>query len=89
MIGGLPIRTPVGQLVPWVNLARASVQYQPASHTHQALMPTLDVIGYRRNVAVTHLQENVEAAPRGLELPRGHFVSQEGVEWAPRGPPCV
>ena len=78
MIAGLPIRTPDGTLVPLANLARVSIEHQPASHTHQALMPTVDVIGYRRNVAVTHLQENVDAALQGLELPRGYSISHEG-----------
>jgi len=78
MIAGLPIRASNGQLVPLSNLARVSIEHEPASHTHQALRPTVDVIGYRRNVAVTHLQENVEAALAGLQLPRGYQLSHEG-----------
>lgn len=78
MIAGLPIRTPAGQLVPLSNLARPVVETEPAALTHQALLPTVDVIGYRRNVAVTHLQENVEAALADLELPRGYTISHEG-----------
>ncbi len=58
MIAALPIRTPGGELVPLSNLARVSVEHAPASHTHQAQLPTVDVIGYRRNIAVTHLQES-------------------------------
>jgi multidrug efflux pump subunit AcrB len=78
MIAGLPIRTPDGKLIPLSNLARVSIEHAPASHTHQALQPTVDVIGYRRNVAVTHLQENLEQALAGLELPRGYAISHEG-----------
>jgi len=78
MIAGLPVRTPGGQLVPLSNLAQVVIEHEPASHTHQALTPTVDVIGYRRNVAVTHLQENVEQALAGLELPRGYSISHEG-----------
>jgi len=78
MIAGLPIRTPDGKLIPLSNLARVSIEHAPASHTHQALLPTVDVIGYRRNVAVTHLQESVERALDGLELPRDYRVSHEG-----------
>jgi len=78
MIAALPIRTPGGELVPLSNLARVSIEHAPASHTHQALLPTVDVIGYRRNIAVTHLQDNVEAALAGLELPRGYSISHEG-----------
>jgi len=78
MIAGLPVRTPGGQLVPLSNLAQVVIEHEPASHTHQALTPTVDVIGYRRNMAVTHLQENVERALAGLELPRGYSISHEG-----------
>ncbi len=78
MIAGLPIRTADGKLIPLSNLAQVSIEHAPASHTHQALQPTVDVIGYRRNVAVTHLQENVEQALAGLELPRGYSISHEG-----------
>ena len=77
-IAGLPMRTPDGRLVPLGNLASVSIEYQPASHTHQALTPTIDVIGYRRNIAVTHLHENVVQALAGLELPRGYSISYEG-----------
>jgi multidrug efflux pump subunit AcrB len=78
LIPGLPIRTPGGLLVPLANLARISIEHGPATHTHQALEPTVDVIGYRRNVAVTHLQERVDTALADLELPRGYRLSQEG-----------
>ena len=78
MIAGLPIRTPKGQLIPLSNLARVRIEHEPASHTHQALLPTVDVIGYRRNIAVTHLQDNVAQALAGLELPRGYSLSHEG-----------
>ena len=78
MIAGLPIRTPDGKLIPLSNMARVNIEHAPASHTHQALQPTVDVIGYRRNVAITHLQENVETALAGLELPRGYTISHEG-----------
>jgi len=78
MIAGLPIRTPDGKLIPLSNLARVNIEHAPASYTHQALLPTVDVIGYRRNIAVSHLQENVEQALAGLELPRGYSLGHEG-----------
>jgi len=78
MIAGLPIRTPAGQLIPLSNIAKVSVEHAPASYTHQALMPTVDIIGYRRNIAVSHLQDNVDKALAGLPLPRGYTLSQEG-----------
>lgn len=78
MLAGLPIRTPDGRLIPLGNLARVAIERAPASHTHQALTPTLDIVGYRRDIAITHLQANVDRALAGMELPRGYTLSQEG-----------
>ncbi len=78
MLAGLPIRAPDGRLVPLGNLARVTIEHAPATHTHQALTPTLDIVGYRRDIAITHLQANVDRALEGIELPRGYTLSQEG-----------
>lgn len=41
-------------------------------------MRTVDVIGYRRNIAVTALDQHVTEALKGLQLPRGYTISDEG-----------
>jgi len=52
--------------------------YVSTAETHQDLLPTIDVLGYRGNIAVTHLHDNVKAALAGLKLPRGYHLSYEG-----------
>ncbi len=74
----LPVRTGNGKIIPLSSVARLKIDYVPTAETHQALLPTVDVLGFRRNIAVTHLHDNVKAALAGLELPRGYHLSYEG-----------
>jgi len=74
----LPIRVPGEGLLPLAAMGTPGRGSAPSAETHQALLPTVDVLGYRRNVAVTHLNENVRAALADLELPRGYTISYEG-----------
>lgn len=46
--------------------------------THRNLVRTLDVTATRGLVTITHLQEDVEAALEGLELPRGYEIRHQG-----------
>jgi multidrug efflux pump subunit AcrB len=77
-IRALPIRVANGSLVPLDSLATLQRSIAPTVETHQALLPTIDVIGNRRDIAVTHLQARVDKALEGLKLPRGYTISQEG-----------
>ena len=77
-IASLPIRVNSNALVPLSVLANTTKVTAPSAETHQALLPTIDVLGYRRNVAVTHLQERIDTAFEGLTLPRGYSISREG-----------
>jgi len=77
-IRALPIRVANGSLVPLDSLAALQRSVAPTVETHQALLPTIDVIGNRRDIAVTHLQARVDKVLEGLELPRGYTISQEG-----------
>jgi CzcA family heavy metal efflux pump len=74
----LPVRTKDGKTIPLSSVAQLDVAYVPTAETHQGLLPTIDVLGYRRNIAVTHLHHNVKAALADLELPRGYHISYEG-----------
>jgi len=73
----IPIATPVG-IVPLSSLGRVERAIVPALHTRQALNETVDVLGYRTTAAVTHIDANVERALRGLQLPPGYSISDEG-----------
>lgn len=77
-IDALQIKTPNGSSVPLALLAHPTTYGGPAADTHEGLISTVDVIGYRGDIAVTHLHENVVAALEGLELPRGYRLSYEG-----------
>ena len=74
----LNLRTPTGAFVPLASVASLHVSTVPNAETHQALIPTLDIIGYRRDVDIAHLQQAVDKSLVGLTLPRGYSISQEG-----------
>ncbi len=77
-IASLPIRVADGSLVPLDSLSSITRSNAPTVETHQALQPTIDIIGFRRNIAITHLQDRVDEALKDMELPRGYTLSQEG-----------
>jgi len=77
-IAALPIRTKDGQVVPLMALAMPHFITAPTSETHQKMLPTINVLGYRGNIDLIHLHENVAAAMATLKLPRGYALSYEG-----------
>ena len=74
----IPVRTKTGKTIPLTAVATLKTVYVPTAETHQRLLPTVDVLGYRGDMAVTHLHENVKKALIGLKLPRGYHLSYEG-----------
>ena len=72
-----PIRTRHG-VVPLAALGTIELRRTPEVITHQALQRTIDVQAYRGTRPITHLQEDVERALEGLELPPGYTISHEG-----------
>ena len=74
----IPIRTKNGKTVPLTSVATLKTVYVPTAETHQRLLPTVDILGYRGDIAVTHLHENVKKALAGLKLPRGYHLRYEG-----------
>ncbi len=74
----LYVRTKDGKRIPLSSVAQLEPAYVSTAETHQGLLPTIDVLGYRGNIAVTHLHDNVKAALAGLKLPRGYHISYEG-----------
>ena len=77
-IAALPIRTQGGKTVPLMTLASPHFTSAPTSETHQNMLPTVDVLGYRGNIDLIHLHANVAEALKTLELPRGYSLSYEG-----------
>jgi len=77
-VAALNLATPSRALVPLAQVATVKTVYAPTAFTHQNLERTVDVIGYRRNIAVTALDAHVAEALKGLPLPRGYSISDEG-----------
>ncbi|MGE0072867.1 MAG: efflux RND transporter permease subunit, partial [Thiomonas sp.] len=77
-VAALDLTAPSGAIVPLAQVATVQTIYAPTAYTHQNLVRTVDVIGYRRNIAVTALDDHVAQALKGLQLPRGYILSDEG-----------
>lgn len=77
-IAALDVTAPNGARVPLAQLATVKTLYAPTAYTHQNLQRTVDVIGYRRDIAVTALDAHVDEALKDLQLPRGYTISHEG-----------
>jgi multidrug efflux pump subunit AcrB len=77
-IAALPIRIHDGQFVPLMALAKPQFISAPTEETHEQMLPTINVLGYRGDIDLIHLHENVVDALNGLQLPRGYTLSYEG-----------
>jgi multidrug efflux pump subunit AcrB len=71
------IVTPRGA-VPLTQLGTLETRRAPSVITRQGLERTLDIQAYRAAQPISHLQEDVETALRGLDLPAGYELSHEG-----------
>lgn len=72
-----PIQTPLGA-VPLAQLGTISRRPVASVITRQGLQRTLDIQAYRARQPISHLQEDVEKALKGLVLPPGYTLSHEG-----------
>ena len=73
----LTVRTALGE-TPLAELGSMTTSYVPMLLTRQNMQNTIDVFGYREKAAVSHIMANVEPALKGLKLPPGYTISQEG-----------
>ena len=72
------ILTANGEFVPVRALGMTRRVATQTLETHQGLLPTTDIVGFRGDIAVTHLHDHVMEALEGLDLPRGYEVTFEG-----------
>ncbi len=72
-----PIQTPDGP-VPLSQLGSLERQSAPSAITRQGLQRTLDIELYRSRRPISHMQEDVVAALKGIQLPPGYRISHEG-----------
>ena len=77
-IRAINIRTKGGAFVPLAAVASPSMVTAPTAETHQYLEPTIDVLGWRRNVAITALHDAVMDSLADLKLPHGYSIHDEG-----------
>jgi len=71
------IITPHGP-VPLGQLGTVNRQWVSSVITRQGLQRTLDIQAYRAKRPISHMQEDVVDALKGLELPPGYTISHEG-----------
>jgi len=77
-LAALQIRAHSGKLIPLTAVATPEIVHAPTAETHQALLPTVDVLGFRSSISTTQLHENIVEALKGFKLPRGYTLSYEG-----------
>jgi len=77
-VAALNLTAPGGRIVPLAQVAGVETVYAPTAYTHQNLLRTVDVIGFRRNISVSALNAHVDEALKGFALPRGYRLSHEG-----------
>jgi len=77
-VAALQVRASGGQLIPLTSLASPQTVHAPTAETHQALTPTVDILGYRGDISITQLQDNIVSALSDYSLPRGYTLSYEG-----------
>jgi multidrug efflux pump subunit AcrB len=71
------ITTPKG-LVPLQALGTLTAHNTPTLYTRQGLQNTVDVLGCRGTIAMSHLMDTVQNALKGIKLPEGYKITQEG-----------
>ncbi|MGE4424085.1 MAG: efflux RND transporter permease subunit [Pseudodesulfovibrio sp.] len=77
-INSIPIHTTSGGVVPLAALASPHMITAPTAETHQYLEPTIDVLAWRTNIAITALHADVAQALENMPLPRGYKIHYEG-----------
>ncbi|MFP3941533.1 MAG: efflux RND transporter permease subunit [Thermoanaerobaculia bacterium] len=76
-LAGLQVATPGGP-VPLAAVAEVREVATAGVLTRRNLSRTLEVLGTRGRTSVTHLQEDVDAALAGMDLPAGYTLRDQG-----------
>lgn len=72
------IHTTAAGDIPLSLLGSVSTAYVPSILTRQDMENSIDVLGYREKAALSHIMENVQKSLKGMKLPPGYKLSQEG-----------
>jgi multidrug efflux pump subunit AcrB len=76
-IEAMLIETPKGP-VPLKELGGLGMIRTQTSMTRQYLQPTLDILGFRSQTAISHIHDDLDAALKDVHLPAGYTITQEG-----------
>jgi multidrug efflux pump subunit AcrB len=76
-LAGIKVTTPLGP-IPLAALGTITETYVPAFLTRQDLQSSIDIYGYKGSAALSHVMENVMKELKGIKLPPGYKLSQEG-----------
>ena len=73
----IKVATPLGP-IPLATLGTITPTYVPALLTRQDMQSCIDVYGYKSKAALSHIMANIQKELKGLKLPPGYKISQEG-----------
>ena len=76
-MAGIKVSTPLGP----ISLASLGVMtngYVPALLTRQDMQNSIDIYGYKSRAALSHIMNNVLQELKGIKLPPGYKITQEG-----------
>ncbi len=73
----LSIPSPKGA-IPLRELVEVKTGFVRSIITRQNLKPVVDILGYRRRSAISHIQKRVNMVIKGVGLPKGFRIYQEG-----------
>jgi len=76
-LAGIMVATPVGP-IPLASLGTITEDFVPALLTRQDMQNSIDVFGYKSRSALSHVMGSVQRQLKGLKLPPGYRISQEG-----------
>ncbi|WP_457755330.1 efflux RND transporter permease subunit [Thermovibrio ammonificans] len=76
-LNSLPVQTKLG-VVPLSTFVKVETVKTQSKITHQNLLNTIDVYGYRATAPTTFLQSQVNKLEKELKLPTGYGISHEG-----------
>ena len=76
-LAALRVNTLLGP-TPLASLGTVSESYVPALLTRQDMQNSIDVYGYKSKAALSHVMENVQKELKGIQLPPGYRLTQEG-----------
>ena len=76
-LSSIKVNTPAGP-VPLASLGSMTEGYVPALLTRQDMENSIDIYGYKSRAALSHVMDNVQRELKGIQLPPGYRISQEG-----------